>query len=94
MPTSRWKPSQPVLICADGGLCRPAIHLFPDGGTISVLIDVTEARRNLAALAQARDKAAAADQSKSRFLRAANHDLRQPLASLKILVYSCLARRE
>ena len=67
------------------------IHRFPDGGTISVLVDVTDARRNLAALAQARDKAAAADQSKSRFLRAANHDLRQPLASLKILVYSCLA---
>jgi signal transduction histidine kinase/CheY-like chemotaxis protein len=80
-----------ILICADGRALSAVDSPIPDGGTISVLVDVTEARRNLAALAQARDKAAAADQSKSRFLRAANHDLRQPLASLKILVYSCLA---
>jgi signal transduction histidine kinase/CheY-like chemotaxis protein len=80
-----------VLICADGRALSASESALPDGGSISVLVDVTEARRNLTALAQARDKAAAADQSKSRFLRAANHDLRQPLASLKILVYSCLA---
>ena len=29
--------------------------------------------------------------TKSRFLRAANHDLRQPLATLKILIYNCIA---
>lgn len=80
-----------VLICADGRALSANESPLPDGGSVSVLVDVTEARRNLSALAQARDKAAAADQSKSRFLRAANHDLRQPLASLKILVYSCLA---
>jgi len=80
-----------LLICADGRALSASDSSLPNGGSISVLIDVTEARRNLTALAQARDKAAAADQSKSRFLRAANHDLRQPLASLKILVYSCLA---
>ncbi|MBL8893376.1 MAG: PAS-domain containing protein [Rhizobiales bacterium] len=80
-----------LLICADGRALSVNDSPMPDGGAISVLVDVTEARRNLTALAQARDKAAAADQSKSRFLRAANHDLRQPLASLKILVYSCLA---
>ena len=80
-----------LLICADGRALSASDSPLPDGGAISVLVDVTEARRNLAALAQARDKASAADQSKSRFLRAANHDLRQPLASLKILIYSCLA---
>lgn len=80
-----------VLICADGRALSANESMLPDGGSISILVDVTEARRNLSALAQARDKASAADQSKSRFLRAANHDLRQPLASLKILVYSCLA---
>lgn len=80
-----------LLICADGRALAANDSAMPDGGFLTILVDVTEARRNLTALAQARDKAAAADQSKSRFLRAANHDLRQPLASLKILVYSCLA---
>ena len=79
-----------LLICGDGRALSASDSPLPDGGAISILVDVTEARRNLTSLAQARDKAAAADQSKSRFLRAANHDLRQPLASLKILVYSCL----
>ncbi len=79
-----------VLVCSDGRMLSAMDSALPDGGTASLLVDVTEARRNQQALTQARDKAAAADQSKSRFLRAANHDLRQPLASLKILVYSCL----
>ena len=78
------------LVCSDGRVLAAIDSPAPDGATISLLSDVTEFRRTLQALTQARDKAAAADQSKSRFLRAANHDLRQPLASLKILVYSCL----
>jgi signal transduction histidine kinase/CheY-like chemotaxis protein len=79
-----------LLNCADGRMLAANDSPHPDGGATSLLIDVTEVRRNGIALVQARDKAAAADQSKSRFLRAANHDLRQPLASLKIFVYSCL----
>ncbi len=79
-----------LLVCADGRMLSANDSPQPGGGAVSLLIDVTEARRNNQSLVQARDKAAAADQSKSRFLRAANHDLRQPLASLKILVYSCL----
>jgi signal transduction histidine kinase/CheY-like chemotaxis protein len=78
------------LVCADGRVLAAIDSQAPDGCTVSLLNDVSEFRRTLQALTQARDKAAAADQSKSRFLRAANHDLRQPLASLKILVYSCL----
>lgn len=78
------------LLRSDGRMLAALDSPLPDGGTVSLLTDVTEARRTLQSLAQARDKAAAADQSKSRFLRAANHDLRQPLASLKILIYSCL----
>lgn len=79
-----------LLVCSDGRMLNAMDSRLPDGSAASLLVDVTEARRNQQALTQARDKAAAADQSKSRFLRAANHDLRQPLASLKILVYSCL----
>lgn len=79
-----------LLICSDGRVLCAADSPVPEGGTVSLLTDVTEARRSQLALTQARDQATAADQSKSRFLRAANHDLRQPLASLKILIYSCL----
>ena len=79
-----------LLNCADGRMLAANNSPHPDSGVTSLLIDVTEVRRNGLALVQARDRAAAADQSKSRFLRAANHDLRQPLASLKIFVYSCL----
>ncbi len=78
------------LVCADGRILAATESPLPDGGSVTVLIDVTESRRAAQALTRARDKAAAADQSKSRFLRAANHDLRQPLASLKIFAYSCL----
>jgi signal transduction histidine kinase/CheY-like chemotaxis protein len=78
------------LVCSDGRVLAAVDSPVPDGGAVTLLKDVTEFRRTLQALTQARDKATAADQSKSRFLRAANHDLRQPLASLKILVYSCL----
>lgn len=78
------------LICSDGRVLAVITSPVPGGGAVSLLSDITDSRRNLLALTEARDKAAAADQSKSRFLRAANHDLRQPLASLKILVYSCL----
>ncbi len=78
------------LVCADGRVLAANDSALPDGGTVSLLTDVTDFRRAVQSLTQARDKAAAADQSKSRFLRAANHDLRQPLASLKILIYSCL----
>jgi signal transduction histidine kinase/CheY-like chemotaxis protein len=78
------------LVCSDGRVLAATDSAMAKGGTASLLTDTTDFRRALQALTQARDKAAAADQSKSRFLRAANHDLRQPLASLKILVYSCL----
>lgn len=78
------------LMCSDGRVLAAVDSPVAEGGAVSLLKDVTELRRTLQALTQARDKATAADQSKSRFLRAANHDLRQPLASLKILVYSCL----
>jgi signal transduction histidine kinase/CheY-like chemotaxis protein len=78
------------LMCADGRVLAAIDSPVPEGRCVSLLTEVTEFRRTLQALSHARDKATAADQSKSRFLRAANHDLRQPLAALKILVYSCI----
>lgn len=66
---------------------------MPDGATITLCRDVTDAVRNARELERAKDSAQQADHIKSRFLRAANHDLRQPLASLKILIYTCAAAR-
>jgi signal transduction histidine kinase/CheY-like chemotaxis protein len=79
------------LVCFDGSVLNLATTPLPDGSVMATIVDVTSARRTAQALERARDAATLADQSKSRFLRAANHDLRQPLASLKILIYSCLA---
>lgn len=61
-----------------------------DGGSISLLRDISETLRNERTLAKERDKSTESERVKSRFLRAANHDLRQPLASLKIQIYNCM----
>ena len=60
----------------------------PDGPTvrhpvrlIGAVMDVTENRRAERALKEARDRAEQANLSKSKFLAAASHDLRQPLQS-------------
>lgn len=56
--------------------------------TLMTIQDVTRARNAERALREAKRLAEEANDKKSRFLRAASHDLRQPLATLKILVYS------
>ncbi|WP_428031935.1 ATP-binding protein [Ancylobacter sp.] len=64
------------------------------GGMTMSFSDVTAIKSNERALQLAKETAEATDEAKSRFLRAANHDLRQPLASLKILVYNCLREED
>ncbi|MEZ5665979.1 MAG: ATP-binding protein [Alphaproteobacteria bacterium] len=64
------------------------------GGFVAMASDVTEVRREQRALQKARSDSETADRTKSRFLRAANHDLRQPLASLKILIYNCMSAED
>lgn len=83
--------SPPKLYFSDGTVYQLQSWQAPDGNWTALCVDVTVAHRNERALRKAKDDATAADQSKSRFLRAANHDLRQPLAALKILIYSCMA---
>ena len=69
---------------------RPTAH----GGMAVTFTDVTAVKRNERELRAAKEAAEATDEAKSRFLRAANHDLRQPLASLKILIYNCLREQD
>lgn len=78
------------LLFADGTVFQITHKPIPRGGHVSLLSDVSEVLRNRRALERERDKAAEAERVKSRFLGAANHDLRQPLASLKIQIYNCI----
>ncbi|GAB5469379.1 MAG: hypothetical protein Kilf2KO_24090 [Rhodospirillales bacterium] len=78
----------------DGSSLRVERRSLPGLGRLTSFHDITLARRTEIALEKARDAATASDQTKSRFLRAANHDLRQPLAALKILIYNCMAAED
>jgi two-component system CheB/CheR fusion protein len=69
-------------------------YQVPDDGVEGVVItfaDITERRKITDALSKAEQAAQQANISKSRFLAAASHDLRQPLQSLK-LIQGLLAR--
>lgn len=76
---------------SDGTIALIERSRLASGGSAMLCRDVTLERREQRALQKARSESEAADKTKSRFLRAANHDLRQPLASLKILIYNCMS---
>lgn len=61
-------------------------------GCFLLLLDITRERAFEAQMQAARDEAMEATRSKSRFLAAASHDLRQPLHSMTLFV-SALSRR-
>lgn len=79
---------------ADGRTLELAQRPDGNGGMVVTLYDISNLKRVEFDLRAARDAAEASDESKSRFLRAANHDLRQPLATLKILIYNCLTETD
>lgn len=75
---------------SDGRTLQIEQRLSTTGGMVMTLTDISNLKRVEFDLRRAKENAEESDESKSRFLRAANHDLRQPLATLKILIYSCL----
>ncbi|KWT65495.1 Signal transduction histidine kinase [Hyphomicrobium sulfonivorans] len=80
--------------CASGHIVHVRQRPSAQGGMVVTFTDVTAIKRNERELREAKEAAEAMDEAKSRFLRAANHDLRQPLASLKILIYSCVREQD
>jgi signal transduction histidine kinase/CheY-like chemotaxis protein len=79
---------------SDGTIHRIERWRLQTGGTLMLSREITTARKNKLALIKARNDADDAVRNKARFLRAANHDLRQPLASLKIQIYNCMASED
>lgn len=81
-------------VLSDGRTLEISVDTDSTGTAAMTVQDVTIEKRGERALRKAKEIAELADRTKSRFLRAANHDLRQPLATLKILVYNCLGESE
>lgn len=79
---------------SDGRTLEVVYRPSPDGGMTVTLHDVSNLKRTEFALRRAKDAAESSGEAKSRFLRAANHDLRQPLATLRILIYNCLSETD
>jgi signal transduction histidine kinase len=79
---------------SDGRFYEISRSVAAGGLRVIVVHDITPLKRGERALRQAKELADAADRTKSRFLRAANHDLRQPLATLKILIYNCMTTED
>ncbi|MGE0240793.1 MAG: hybrid sensor histidine kinase/response regulator [Parvibaculaceae bacterium] len=79
---------------ADGRIYQIQRRAAEDGGMVTTVYDISLLKRGEKALQRAKELAETADQTKSRFLRAANHDLRQPLATLKILIYNCMSETD
>ncbi len=75
---------------ADGGWFLRRVHPYRAedrrvDGVVITYVDISERKRNNAALRAAMDEAQRATRAKSRFLASASHDLRQPLQSMALL---------
>src|SRR5215207_1797096 len=79
---------------SDGRTLEIAQRPVDGGGMLITVHDISKLKRTEFALRRAKEAAEATGETKSRFLRAANHDLRQPLATLKILIYNCVSEAD
>lgn len=77
-------------LLADGRCFEITAKSAQEDGVVTTVQDVTILKRGERALRKAKELAEVASTAKSRFLSAANHDLRQPLSTLKILIYNSM----
>lgn len=76
---------------ADGAWLRVQDRRTADGGLVTVVNDISDLKRDAAALAEARDAAEAANRAKSEFLANMSHEIRTPLNGV-IGISEALAR--
>jgi signal transduction histidine kinase/NO-binding membrane sensor protein with MHYT domain len=77
MRDARLPPAE--LALPDGRWIRHEAFATPDGGSVTVMADITEQHETARVLAEARDTAEAANRAKSRFLANMSHEIRTPL---------------
>lgn len=79
----------PSFECMCGGRwCLVHENKLPDGGTIQVTPDITDIKQREQEWRSAMQVAVQANAAKTRFLEAANHDLRQPLQALNLMSHA------
>jgi two-component system CheB/CheR fusion protein len=95
-PVQRGEPIEDLELTFNlGALAERTLHLSareiaggdpPEKNILVSIDDVTDAKARTDALAAARDEAEHANWTKSNFLAAASHDLRQPLQTMSLLL--------
>lgn len=73
---------------ADGRWLQATTRRTRRGGSVTVLVEVSELKAVETAQREAKETAENANEAKSRFLASASHDLRQPLQALDLLAAS------
>ena len=81
-------PGEPFELFSYGRWRLVHENRLPDGGLILISTDVTDLKQREQESRDAMEAAKLADASKTRFLEAANHDLRQPLQALNLMSYA------
>lgn len=85
---------EPFDWIANGRWRRVREYELPDGGTLMISADITDIKERERQNREAMEAAKQADAAKTRFLEAANHDLRQPLQALSLMCYALAQRSE